>query len=208
MPQRIVTLSLQRFDTYVIAAGHNQQRAFALYVWNAQIGASFHILIQAIEVALRNRVNHALVSEFGADWWDDATFLATIDRNRVADLDAVKRRLANKGMALETNQIVASLSFGFWVGMLHSSYNPPIWSKHFRSTFTNVPKGVNRYILFTGCGKIASFRNRVSHHEPLIKHNISQEYSDMFQMLDWLCPDTSVWIRKNCTVQSVMRQKP
>ncbi len=208
MPQRIATLSPQRFDTYVIAAGHNQQRAFALYVWNAQIGASFHILIQAIEVALRNRVNHALVSEYGADWWGEPTFLATIDRNRIADLDAVKRRLANKNIPLETNQIVASLSFGFWVGMLHSSYNPAIWSKHFRSSFANVPASVNRHAIFRECGMIASFRNRVSHHEPLIKHNISQEYSNMIRTLTWLCPDTSAWIRNSCTVQSVMRKKP
>ena len=74
MPQRIVTLSQQRFDTYIKAAGHNQPRAFALYVWNAKIGASFHILVQAIEVALRNKVNHALVAEFGADWWSEPKF--------------------------------------------------------------------------------------------------------------------------------------
>jgi hypothetical protein len=62
MPQPVIdTMSQRRFETYLQAAGHDRDRAVALYVWNAKIGASFHIPIQAAEVALRNRVNHALV---------------------------------------------------------------------------------------------------------------------------------------------------
>jgi len=39
--------------------------ALALYLWNAQLGAAFHVPIQAVEVALRNSVNKALILSNG-----------------------------------------------------------------------------------------------------------------------------------------------
>lgn len=208
MPQRISTLSQKRFDTYLIAAGHNQERALALYVWNAQVGASFHILIQAIEVSLRNRINHALVAEFGSDWWRDSNFLRLIDRSRLADITTTQKRIANQQIAIDTNQMVAGLSFGFWVGMMHRRYNPKIWSRHLNIAFPDLPPGATRQMLFDACGSVARFRNRVSHHEPLLKVNVSQTYADMQKLLFWLCPATSTWIKPHCEVPSIIRRKP
>ena len=65
----VSTISRERFSTYLTGAGHDESRALALYLWNAQVGAAFHIPLQAVEVALRNSVNHALVAKFGAEWW-------------------------------------------------------------------------------------------------------------------------------------------
>jgi hypothetical protein len=50
-------ISQDRFTTYLKAAGHDPERALALYLWNAQIGEAFHLPIQAVEVALRNSIN-------------------------------------------------------------------------------------------------------------------------------------------------------
>jgi hypothetical protein len=120
----IATLSRRRFDTYHIAAGHDAERALALYLWNAKLGASFHVPIQAIEVALRNRVNRALMTEFGPNWWSAHRLGLLLDRERINDLETVKSRISRKKLRLDTDQIVASLSFGFWVGMLQAKYNP------------------------------------------------------------------------------------
>ncbi|HQG29986.1 MAG TPA: hypothetical protein PLY73_15640, partial [Candidatus Ozemobacteraceae bacterium] len=106
----IQTLSKRRFETYLRAAGHDQERAFELYLWNAELGASFHILVQAVEVALRNRVNAVLVMQFGADWWQEDMFFHVTDHDRDRDLKTVMTRLHNKRKTIETDQIVASLS--------------------------------------------------------------------------------------------------
>ncbi len=204
----IESLSHERFETYLQAAGYDRKRAIDLYIWNAKLGASFHIPIQAVEVALRNRVNHALVTEFGPDWWGLEKFLILLDRERNRDLDMVRKRIERKGLMLETDQIVASLSFGFWVGMLHSRYNPPIWGAHLRTSFPFLPTKENRNSVFQVAGKIANFRNRISHHEPLIKSNVMQHYSETMLFLRWLCPNTEAWIRPYCSVPSIVRQKP
>ena len=57
----LTAISPDRFRTYLIAAGHDQRRAFRLYLWNAQLGEAFHMPIQAVEVGLRNAINVALI---------------------------------------------------------------------------------------------------------------------------------------------------
>ncbi|MET3889032.1 hypothetical protein ABIE41_000108 [Bosea sp. OAE506] len=209
MPQPVIdTMSQRRFETYLQAAGHNRTRAVALYIWNAKIGASFHIPIQAAEVALRNRVNHALVSEFGAEWWRETRYLNLADRERERDLETVKSRLVRKGIRLETDQIVAGLSFGFWVGMLHRRYNPPIWGARLRATFPHLPTAENRESLFRRCGEIAGLRNRISHHEPLIKLDAMKQHSDLLKLLSWICPATAQWVRPHCDLPTLVRAKP
>lgn len=204
----IDTMSHRRFDTYLHAAGHNQNRALLLYLWNAKLGASFHIPIQAVEVALRNRINHALVAEFGPDWWRNAKYLKLIDRERENDLKTVKIRITRRGNRLDTDQIVSGLSFGFWVGMLQPKYNPDIWGLHLRTSFPDLPAQESRQSLFKHGGDLAKFRNRISHHEPLLKEDAMKLYSNTLKLLGWLCPRTSAWIRPHCDVPKIVRQKP
>lgn len=202
----IRTLSQRRFETYLLEAGHDEKRAMALYEWNARIGASFHIPIQAAEVALRNRINLTLVAEFGQNWWSDAKFLEIIEHDR--DISTVKSRIEHMRLRLETDQIVAGLSFGFWVGMLKPKYNPPIWGRHLRTAFPSLPKEIGRDELFKLSGAVAKFRNRISHHEPLIKDDISQQHSNVVRLIAWICPDTARWVRPLCEAPKIIRQKP
>jgi|APCry1669189241_1035207.scaffolds.fasta_scaffold73529_2 Abi-like protein len=99
----IDTMSHRRFETYLKAAGYDHKRAINLYIWNAKIGSSFHILIQAVEISLRNQINHALIAEFGQNWWNEDRFKTIIDRKQASDLDAVITRINRKKLALETD---------------------------------------------------------------------------------------------------------
>ena len=209
MPAALIrTISPIRFDTYMRAAGHDVDRALRLYLWNARLGASFHLPIQSVEVALRNRVNEALKMTFGPDWWREPRFRGHLDLERLRDLEMVERRLRHKKVALVTDQIVASLSFGFWIGMLHKRYNPTIWSRAYTTVFTDVPAHQTRQDLFERAGQIARVRNRISHHEPLIKIDALRTYRECLELLEWLCPATAAWIRPFCEVPRVVREKP
>jgi hypothetical protein len=204
----IKTLSPERFGTYLMAAGHNYDRAKNLYIWNAHMGESFHTPIQAVEVALRNGVNTALVAKYGPDWWRNGAFLAIIDRERTIDLETVQRRIRRRGLALVTGQVVAGLSFGFWVGMLQRRYNPEIWGAHLRSAFPSLPQSENRDSLFRAASAVAFLRNRISHHEPIFKRDLLADFSHMMTMLRWLCPETHDWVRPHCRVPELVRRKP
>jgi hypothetical protein len=203
-----VTISSARLATYLVAAGHDMVRAFDLYLWNAQLGEAFHTPIQAVEVGLRNRINVALSNLYTPNWWECANFQRILDAERNSDLVTVFKRIRNKKLELCTDQVVAGLSLGFWVGLLDGSYNAPIWSRQLRIAFPSLPTGRGRKSLFNQAGKIATLRNRISHHEPLIRRNISQDFSDVMTMLEWICPAKTDWVRPKCRVPAVLRLKP
>lgn len=201
-------LSPDRLGTYLTAAGFKEDRALKLYIWNAHIGEAFHLPIQATEVGLRNRINNALIAEFGADWWQEARFLSVADRERRADIETARRRIQNRGATLCTAQIVATLSFGFWVGMLQARYNPTLWSKHLRSAFPKLPPEKNRYDLADATKRVADLRNRIWHHEPVFRMNLSEEYAAVREVLTWICPIKEQWVRPECRVPQLLRAKP
>lgn len=202
------TLSQARMGTYLLAAGHDEARALALYHWNAQLGEAFHLPIQAVEIALRNRINSVLVSIFGAEWWKTPAFLVVADKRQIDQIDEAKARIGKRGQAVVTGQIVAGLSFGFWVSMLDARYNPAVWSHALKTGFPDLPAKKSRSDLQKSSRHIANFRNRIWHHEPIFKANITEEYSRCMEMLMWLCPHKQKWIKPQCKVMTVLRIKP
>lgn len=210
MKSIIQTMSLSRFETYLKAAGFDEERALQLYVWNARIGGAFQLPIQAVEVSLRNCINSVLIQDFGQDWYDSAAFKGMIcdDRERQSDLKTMRTRLRKRRVKLENGQVVATLSFGFWVGLLAPKYNPPFWGRNLRKAFPHVPETVTRKTMFDACGKIARFRNRIFHHEPIIKADIGLEYAHMLEVLGYMCPDTLDFIRRYSEIPELLRSKP
>lgn len=207
--ERLVpTISAERLGTYLRAAGFDKDRALRLYHWNARIGESFHFAIQGVEVGLRNSVNVALCAEFGPDWWKDPKFRSQADRERLADLDQAERRIKNRGTTLCTPQMVATLSFGFWVGMLQPRYNPDVWSKHLETAFPNLPDDTTRGDLAAAAKRVADLRNRIWHHEPIFKMSLNDEFRELNILLKWVCPTKADWIRAHSVVLALLRQKP
>lgn len=201
-------LSEPRMRRYLLKVSFKSERALKLYIWNAQMGEAFHPSIQACEVALRNRVNIALISAFGAEWWNSAGFLSIVDREREKDLQLAQKRIKNLGKKLTTDQIVANLSFGFWVGALSGNYNPKVWSANLKAAFPNLPAGATRSDIHQRAKEIADLRNRISHHEPIFDRNLSKEHSRIMEFLRWMSPDKSLWIAGSCRVQATLRCKP
>jgi hypothetical protein len=203
------TMSADRWKTYMIAGGFKEELAHALYLWNAAIGQSFHYPLQAVEVALRNVIHAALAAEFGGDWWQDARCRAVLHVKRRDDIDkAAHRHVKKYGIPPNTGQIVASVTFGFWASMLHREYNKPIWDARTGDAFPYL--GSSDYIgkVSQTATKIQELRNRIFHQEPLIGHNLSEEYAAILRLLGWICPLTRDWVRYHSSVPTVLRQRP
>jgi hypothetical protein len=204
----LTAISLDRFNTYLVAAGHDQDRALKLYLWNARLGEAFHTPIQAVEVALRNCVNLALSSVYTPNWWECENLFNILDDERKGDLTTVLRRIRNRELELYTGQVVAGLSFGFWVGILDGRYNPPIWGGQLRKAFPSFPAVRARKSLHDSVRKVAGLRNRISHHEPLIGRNNLLDFSNLMLLLEWICPEKAIWIRPHCRVPQIVRERP
>lgn len=201
-------ISPLRMGTYLQSAGQNPDRALALYLWNAKMGEAFHLPIQSFEVGLRNRVSDGISSIYGPNWWCDEVFLLEAGEKRARDINLVLNRLNSKDVAPDTGQLVAGLSFGFWIAMLHGRHNIRIWSSELQRAFPHLPNTVNRRILHGRSTMIADFRNRISHHEPIFKRNLTSDFGQCIEALVWLCPTKAAWIKPHCRVSSMMREKP
>lgn len=202
------TVSSARLGPYMKSAGFNSDRAIKLYLWNVAIGQSFHFPLQAFEVAFRNSVSGALVNEFGAIWWRPANAKKFLSARSLEEVQKTHKRLRNKGIKPNADDMVAGLSFGFWVSLLAARYKPVIWSKRLAEAFPNMPNGTTQKIVYEQSNGALNLRNRIFHHEPLISQNLSAEYADLMRLLTWLCPETQKWVKANCSVPTVMRLKP
>jgi hypothetical protein len=206
--QLLPSLSSDRIGTYLKAAGFDRDRALRMYLWNAQVGEAFHLPIQAVEVGLRNRVSAALTEKYYAEWWRNQHFMSAADPQRLGEIDVALRRIEHRGVPLATPQVVATLSFGFWVGMLHSRYNPALWTTHLRAAFPHLPENKFRADLSDSAKRVSYLRNRIWHHEPIIGMNITDEFRATMEILNWICPVKMGWIRGHCRVLALVRQKP
>ncbi len=204
----LAAISQDRFKTYLHAAGFDQERALCLYLWNARLGEAFHIPIQAVEVGLRNSINLALSNVYTPNWWECKNLFDLLDEERKGDLFTVLKRIRNRKQELYTGEVVAGLSFGFWVGILDGRYNPPIWGAQLRVAFPYFPHGRGRKSLYSSASRVATLRNRISHHEPLIGRDTLAEFSNLMTLLEWICPAKAAWIRPHCRVPEIVRQRP
>ena len=201
-------ISAERFSTYMTAAGHDEERALRLYLWNIALAEAFHGPIQAVEVSLRNCVAQALTEEFGPQWWKAVGFRSLVDARQADDVDAVLQKVAKTGDAPGAGQIVSGLSFGFWVAMLNARYNPTLWSRRLRGAFPDLPATEDRESLRRRADAIRLLRNRIAHHEPILARNTSKDHADVMAMLRWMSPAMHDWIRPSCRVPEIMRNKP
>lgn len=92
--------------------------------------------------------------------------------------------------------------------MLGPRYNPPIWGAHLREAFPSLPTDRGRKSVYERAQRILLLRNRLFHHEPLIKMNLSQIHTDLHDLIPWLRPHTAAWVRSADGVQALLRQKP
>jgi len=198
-------ISRERLENYLIASGHNEQRALDLYGWNIEISEAFYPLLNAVEVCLRNIISNHMIDMYGQQWWNNDDYLDQIDRGKRivrAARDKVKRR-----SAVTSGRMVAELNFGFWTKMLLPRHQGIFWES-FNHVFDKLPDEITYDDLYGRCESVCDFRNRIFHHEPIFNWDISKEYQQMMELLKWLSPEKAVWIKDYLRVMAVMRQKP
>ena len=199
-------ISQERLTKYLVAAGHDQERALALYGWNIQLSEAFFPVLSAAEVSLRNLVVARLITLYGPQWWDDPAFLLQIKSAGTRIVKTARDKLITTG-AVTSGRMTAELNFGFWVKMLLPRHEPVFWT-NLHTEFPDLPPAVSYAQLYKRCDDVREFRNRVFHHEPILHRNITAEYSQIMELIKWLSKDKAVWIKQYSRVMTVVRQKP
>lgn len=65
-----------------------------------------------------------------------------------------------------------------------------------RHDFQRTVKGINH------------FRNRIAHHEPIYKLDLSKQHAELTYTISWLSKEASAWMKHFSTVNQCMRTRP
>lgn len=201
------TISPARLSTYQRESGGNTVSALRLYHWNMALGQSLYIPIQSLEVSLRNRISSVINDLFGQDWYIQARFETILSSWAKKTLNEAvgkaKKESRKKRKPMTEGNVIANLSFGFWGELLAPRYNKHLWNKKLNTAFPHLPATKNSQDIYNLVNKIIKLRNRISHHEPIIKGGLIALYNSMLEVIGWICLDTRDWVEHHCDFNTV-----
>lgn len=188
-------LSLERLQRYLDAANGDRSLAYQLYALNTAVSESLYSSMQMLEVALRNRFHAKLSAAYGDAWFDELAVITDVfQRNQISE---AKINLLREKKPLQPGRVVASLSFGFWTACLGRRYED-MWRRTLRDAFEHAPSALRRKSLNTPLTQIRLLRNRIAHHEPILRFNLPDRYAKISEITRWLSPSASEWVRRHC----------
>jgi hypothetical protein len=183
-----VCLSPERLIPYYVKARGSDWVAFHLYVRNTELSASLYGVIQALEAGLRNLAHVKMTEAFGTEeWWDKLP----LHDEELTDIARAKDSISSRIKQVQPGRIVAELGFGFWVKLFANSYEKRLWVPYLSRRF---PAKLSRKILHERLTSLKELRNRIAHHEALIKRNNDQDYQDLLETIGWISPTLRRWV--------------
>jgi hypothetical protein len=176
-------LSEPRFLPYLTAAGGNAEAAVDLEWWNLEVAAAFVVPLNRLELALRNALHRRLAEKFSrSDWWHSAR----LDENGRRKVAEAKRKLAQRQQRPEVpDDVVAQLTFGFWVSLLSRTYHRTLWTPALHRVFPRT----NPRALHQDYKHVLVLRNRIMHHEPIHHRHLEADHQTVYRLLGQLSPD-------------------
>ncbi len=207
-----VSLSPERLETYLDEVGGNRIKAVRLYTWNTAISAAFYGPLQALEVALRNAMNHELARVYGQAWYDNQK--AGLDDNCLSQIKREKEYLRKNNFPANPPQMIASLSFGFWVSLLgrgsliantKANYEMTLWRPALRPAFPHT-KRLTRAHIHERLKFLKTLRNRIAHHEPIFRRQLEKDYEDILEITSWIVPHKRNWIEVHSRVPEILAE--
>jgi hypothetical protein len=187
--------------------GDDHERAIALYLWNAQVSAAMFETLHHVEVALRNAIDAQFapviaLATVSSTWLRDPEILNETSRRRVEETVA---RIEREGVVPTRARVVAGLAFGFWRALFDKRYDR-LWVSHIHKAF---PGGSgSRAEVAALMSRLVPFRNRLAHHETIIRRPLAGHYDDMLGLAGFIDPDARAWIDHVSRVRAVLRDRP
>lgn len=162
------------------------------------------------EVATRNAVSEALTVTYGQRWpWHEGFELSV-----PADGEYYKPRQdvrGTRGRYLTPGKVTAELKLVFWQKMLTARHDARVWEPQILTVFpaTSVADPHKlRGRVYNDLEVIRQLRNRLAHHEPILRRDLSSDLSKMLDLIGLRSPSTAVWVRSTERGSALLLEKP
>lgn len=200
------------------------------YHWGQAVSVAFQPTLGMYEVALRNSI-HVAASRFSSKGaseshpWYDKRRTDALGIRGATTLEKLEKVLFSGDPPLRRSpepvpdEVVASLSFGFWPSVLDGLTNreqPKIlWEafpNHPHSSIKHWSFTKNVQELITTLKGIQDLRNAVAHHEPIWKPHrlkgtepnwshcvvsLREKHADILRVMAWCCPEAAAVVQQS-----------
>ena len=196
-------LSQARFAPYLAECGGDVAAAWCRYIWDIQLSMAFYPLLHFAEVALRNALHRELTAQFGRpDWWS----VARLNQHEQLKIKRAEEKTSAHGRpGCKADDLVASLTFGFWVQLVSRAYDRVLWVPALHRAFPNYHG--RRDALHADLMEVLKLRNRVMHHEPIHRRDLRAVHELIYRILDRLSPGLAVAVRPVDQVPRLLRPR-
>lgn len=185
-------LSTDRFETYVFLAKGDKRNALSLYKKNILLSHRFYTIIHILEVCLRNKIDERLKIRHGLNWFQNSNL----------SLSSTQRSLLTPFLINgKRGQLITSLPFGFWSSFFGRSFEE-LWRHDMRLIF-NRELPIKRSHIASRLKDIRTLRNRIAHHECILKMDTQRLEEGSIELLYWLSPTASKWLKSELLNPSI-----
>lgn len=200
-------ISDERFSRYLKLCGGNEDLAQAYYESNVAIAQSCYTSLEALEVALRNKIHEKLSQVYDTEQWYDVWMKRTDLKGFHKKIRENKDKIKRKNETLTPGKMVAEFTLGFWIQMFNTDSQHILW-KPLRNVFTNVPKKQKqRHVISSRLNKARVFRNRIFHYESIAWNfkAVNDNYQNIITILYWLEKDAANWTERRCHFEQTLK---
>ncbi len=212
-------LTAPRLKPYLKAVGGEVEAAIRLYDWNTSAAGALYGDIGRLEVIFRNTVDEALLRYGEFHGWQGAWYRRSqlfpgrhAQRTR-EDIATARRRATRGGRRAEVHdRVIAELNFGFWRYLCEPPYLTSLWVPAVASAFplhpsARYPEQV-RADVADRMQRLHFLRNRIAHHEPIHRRDLSRDHEQLLELVGWMCSDSRAWIAATSWTPRTIAARP
>jgi hypothetical protein len=193
------SLSQERLTKYLTDTHGNLDHAIALYERNTRLCESFYSSLQCMEVCFRNTLARNMTTTYGSDWLMSPGAGTPLERDALESIERAKGKVQKP--RVREGDVIAELSFGFWVGLLAARYDATLWRQSLYKAFRI---GGPRRRVHGRFNALRRFRNRIAHHEPVFHLPLEDVHDEIIESIGWMCEETSRWAERHSRFPNVM----
>ena len=172
---------------------------YELFILISEISAALWVHIIAFETTLRDFISEKLQRIYGViDWWLVPNLLS---RSDLKDIDYAIKRLNGRQLPISNENIVANLSFSFWVELLSKRYHQKIWMKLVKF-FPAYPG--RREDFYNKAREIRNLRNVIAHHGPILGRNLFRDHAYLHELTALLDPELANEVKRKSRVLDLL----
>ncbi|WP_437029036.1 hypothetical protein [Streptomyces sp. enrichment culture] len=206
----IEAISPERFQPFLHRCGGDRTRALRLYAWDSEAARALQSPLRDLEVSLRNRLQRQLAGRHGReDWWDLPRARPNYKGQDM--LDRARETLEDRRpyRPFGPCDVVAQLSFGFWVSLLGrgggDNYEMKYWNPSLRHIFREHRGG--RPDLYRKLQFMLTLRNRIAHHERIFQRHLDEDLRTALMLLRYVSPEMADRHEKHGQAPEVLARK-